>query len=218
VAAIDPSVVERFSQETATYLRKLETHFGVSISRIAIDAPSDPRQNDLKRRAAEKALDSHHISCFTTPSADEFQTIKRKVRAHLQAGGLESRLPHANQLWMLVGFALFARLRREWECIEVFPQATMCLLGANEVHKSKAGGVSKQLAAAARFTGWPEPAQELELKPVVCGPTHDGLDAYLAAWIAALGEDKRMALGNPPDDVIWVPAPTSLNSYPLSLH
>jgi len=32
---------------------------------------------------------------------------------------------------MLVGFALFKRLRVEWECLEVYPQATMRMLGTN---------------------------------------------------------------------------------------
>jgi hypothetical protein len=60
-----------------------------------------------KRREAEKALDAAGISCFTTPSAETFDFIKHKVKTHLDTGGAENRLPHANQLWMLVGFELF---------------------------------------------------------------------------------------------------------------
>jgi len=36
------------------------------------------------------------------------------------------------------------------------------------------------------------------------GPLHDRLDAYLAAWVASVGESEREALGSPPDDVIWI--------------
>jgi hypothetical protein len=105
VASIDPSTVALFADETALYLRLLEKHFGVSIRRIAIDAPSDPRPESLRRRLAETAMDQQHISCFATPSASEFETIRVKVRNYLTAGGLESRLPHANQLWMFVALA-----------------------------------------------------------------------------------------------------------------
>jgi hypothetical protein len=132
--------------------------------------------------------------------------IREKARAHLRAGGAESRLPHANQLWMLVGFALFERLRPHWECLEVFPQAIVCVLGAGATHKSKPGGVLTQLAAVARLTGWPSPPAESSLRTVAHGPTHDGLDAYLAAWVAGLRPEQRSALGAPPDDVIWIPS------------
>jgi hypothetical protein len=208
VASIDPFTVASFADETALYLRLLEKHFGVSIGRIAIDAPSDPRPDCLRRRLAETAMDQAHISCFATPSASEFETIRREVHDYLKAGGLESRLPHANQLWMFVGFALFRRLRVEWECLEVYPQATMRILGASSIHKAKAGGVSTQLEAVSRYTGWPEPfvPQYLEaLKEVVRAPLHDALDAYSSAWVAALDPRKRNALGSPPNDAIWVP-------------
>lgn len=153
-------------------------------------------------------MDQQHISCFATPSASELETIRVKVCDHLTAGGVESRLPHANQLWMLVGFALFRRLRVEWECLEVYPQATMKILGANSIHKGKAGGVSAQLEAVSRHTGWPESPgpQFLEmLKRVVRAPLHDALDAYSSAWVAALDPEKRCAFGSPPNDAIWVP-------------
>ena len=148
VAALDPGSLVEFADEVVAYLRRLEDRYGVSIRRIAIDAPSDPRSHHLGRRRAEEALDARRISCFNTPSAAGFRRIREKVRMHLRAGGRESNLPHANQLWMLVGFALFERLRRRWECLEVYPQATVCLLGANVRHKKKIGVVSAQLAAA----------------------------------------------------------------------
>ena len=106
---------------------------------------------------------------------------------------------------MLVGFALFQRLRTEWECLEVYPQATVRSLGVSSIHKGKPGGVSAQLAAVSRFTGWPQPATPEALKRVVRAPLHDALDAYLSAWVAALDPEKRTAFGCPPDDVIWVP-------------
>jgi hypothetical protein len=206
VAALDPAVVTHFADETANYLKRLEEHFGVVIRRVALDAPSDFKLGESKRRLAEQALDSRHISCFTTPSAAEFAQIRRKAEAHLRSGGAVSRLPHANQLWMLAGFALFERLRRDWECLEVFPQATACVLGASAKHKSKPGGVLTQLAAVAQFTGWPNPPTESSLGAVAYGPAHDCLDAYMAAWVAGLPPEARSGLGTPPNDVIWVPS------------
>lgn len=50
------------------------------------------------------------------------------------------------------------------------------------------------------------------LSPIAFGPQHDALDAYLSAWVAALDEKQRIALGDPPDDVIWVPRSDSLPS------
>jgi hypothetical protein len=204
-ATLHENVVADFAEEVADYLRQLETHFAVKIRRIGIDAPSDPRVAGASRRKAEAALDLRRINCFTTPSSADFVRIRNKARGHLEAGGSESRLPHANQLWMLVGFAVFERLRREWDCLEVFPQATVCVLGANALHKSQRGGVDAQLAVVAQFTGWPQPPRGASLKTVVHGPAHDGLDAYMSAWVAALGIDERLAFGQPPDDAIWVP-------------
>ena len=137
------------------------------------------------------------------------------MRDHLNAGRPESHLPHANQLWMLVGFALFSRLRVEWECLEVYPQATMRIIGASSIHKGKADGVSAQLKGISRHTGWPELSIKQfpkALKAVVRAPRHDALDAYSGAWVAALHRRKRRALGSPPNDVIWVPRLPSANS------
>jgi Protein of unknown function (DUF429) len=209
VASIDPPTVALFADEVVDYLRFLEKHFSVSIRRIAIDAPSDPKQECLSRRQAETAMDRLRISCFTTPNASEFEKICEKVKHHLRTGGLESRLPHANQLWMLVGFALFRRLRLEWECLEVYPQATMRVLGAASVYKFSSDGLCAQLLAVSRHTGWPDPPvrQPLqELKRAVRAPLHDGLDAYSSAWVAALDHPNLKALGCPPNDAIWVPS------------
>ena len=205
-AALDEGVLFSFADDVAGYLRQIERHFGVAIRRIGIDAPSQPRSADTKRRKAEAALDSRRISCFTTPSTEDFVRIRDKAAAHLAKGGAESRLPHANQLWMLVGFALFQRLSREWECLEVFPQATVCVLGANAIHKSRADGLAAQAKAVALRTAWPDLPFEKTIKAAVHGSAHDGLDAYMSAWVAALDPHERVALGCPPDDVIWVPA------------
>jgi hypothetical protein len=91
VVALDSEAVASFAEETVLYLRQLEKHFGVSIRRIAIDAPSEPRADRLTRRLAETALDQRQISCFATPSAAEFEIIRGKVRDRLGEGGLESR-------------------------------------------------------------------------------------------------------------------------------
>src|SRR5213075_2071445 len=205
VGALDPAVRKKFAEETATYLRAIECEFGMSINRIAIDSPSDPKAGDLQRRLCECAMDEHHIRCFATPSAAEFDAIVKKAAAHLAAGGSQANLPAANQLWMLVGFALFERLRREWECLEVFPQAIAKTLQAAQIHKRSREGQTAQLQAAARFTSWPAPIDLRALDEIAFGSGHDRLDAYLAAWVASLPEQEREARGCPPDDVIWVP-------------
>jgi hypothetical protein len=213
VATIDSSIVASFAEQTAAYLRLLEKRFSVSILRIAIDAPSDPRPDSLDRRLAEEALREKNISYFATPSAEKFDAIRAKVRMHLRESGLVSRLPHANQLWMLVGFALFKRLRTDWKCLEVYPYATWWTLGASSIPKNKTGGLTARLEAVSRYTGWPEsPSSELRasLKAGVSAPLHDALDAYSSAWVASLDPKELSQFGLPPNDVIWVPRlPTS---------
>jgi hypothetical protein len=208
VASLEPATVASFADETAHYLRLLEKHFRVSIRRIAIDAPSDHRLERLPRRLAERALDDEHIRYFATPSGTEFETIRAKVHDHLTAGRLESRLPHANQLWMLVGFALFKRLRIDWKCLEAYPYAIWWILGASCISKTQPGGLAARLEAVSRYAGWPEPPSvqlREALKAGVRAPLHDALDAYSSAWVAALDPQKRRGLGLPPNDVIWVP-------------
>ena len=151
-------------------------------------------------------MDGAGIRCFPTPTERGFDEIREKVRRHLAEGGLENSLPHANQLWMLVGFRLFEELAEVAECIEVFPQATARVLGAGGVHKGKAGGVEAQLVKAARYTGWPggNPGDP-DFSDIGFGPAHDRLDAYLSAWVAGLEERDRIPFGEPPGDVIWTP-------------
>lgn len=205
-ACCDAAVVMQPAQETAEYLRRVEEHLGLTIVRIGIDAPRAPRKPSHGRRPAEVALDAAAIRCFTTPSEQDFRGIIFKVADHLSRGGAVSRLPHANQLWMLVGFGLFSELRHIAECLEVYPQATVQQLGVHAEHKSAVGAAARQLAGAAKHTGWPNnnPA-DFSWNEIAFGPPHDRLDAYLSAWVAALDESDRIPLGVPPDDVIWVP-------------
>ena len=205
-AVMNGRLVEEFVRGAEHYIVDACQALNLTPQRIAIDAPSRPRNESQPRRAAERAMDGAGIHCFTTPSAGEFKGIFDKVRAHLDGGGPENRIPHANQLWMVVGFRLFQVLKEVAECIEVFPQAIARVVGAGEVHKFKHGGVEAQLAAAAAHTGWPGGSpDEPEFQDIAYAPAHDRLDAYLSAWVAALDESDRIAFGEPPDDVIWVP-------------
>jgi hypothetical protein len=203
--SIDNGAVDLFVADTIDYLRAVERGFSVRIACIAIDAPSAPCAPGTSRRSAEVAMDRAGYSCFATPTREGFAAIVEKVRAHLGRGGAETNLPHANQLWMLVGFALFAGLRQHWRCREVFPHAIVRSLGVNSGHKSTKGGLLAQIAAAAAATGWTPDALRGELRRLGFGPEHDLLDAYLAAWVASLPDDRLLALGSLPDDVIWVP-------------
>ena len=207
--ALDASVREIFAEKTAAYLHAVEAEFGVQIERVAIDAPSDPKRSGSARRACEREMDRLKISCITTPDAEQFAAICARAEEHLAAGGGQSNIPAANQIWMLVGFALFQRLRHEWDCLEVFPQAIAAALGASAIHKRTAEGQLAQLAAVAKCTRWPSPPSLTALDGIGHGARHDRLDAYLSAWIASLPEPERRAAGEPPNDVIWLPARTS---------
>ena len=214
VATLDRSVVRRFARDVADYIKAVASWQHLEIARIAIDAPRDYRLEDTPRRSAELAMDTAGISCYATPSSRDFTRIKRKVKAHLIEGGSEGRLPHANQLWMLVGFALFQELANIVECLEVFPQATVRVIGAGQTHKFKREGLEAQVAAAATFTGWSSVARfrsALDLSGY--GATHDKLDAYLSAWVASLDESDRVALGTLPDDVIWIPRTSDSENF-----
>ena len=198
-------LVKEFAHDTLRYLQEIEKSFGVTIKRIAIDAPSHPKKDGEKRRKAELGLDKKGINCITTPDINQFEIIKSKALTHLENGGEQSRIPHANQLWMLVGFELFQTLCQKWECIEVFPQAIVKTLGAGKIHKSKIEGLIKQLSAISGFTGWPEAISKSCLNDIGFGSFHDKLDAYLSAWVASLNMNEREPIGSPPNDVIWVP-------------
>lgn len=190
VSTLNSGAVERFAKEAVDYVVSICHHIKATPVRIALDAPSIPTPVGESRRKAERALDAAGISCFTTPSAEGFERIKAKVQAHLESGGAVNRLPHANQLWMLVGFELFRAFSRLAPCMEVFPQATVKLMGVSGIYKMKQGGADAQLSAVSRYTGWPAADMTDDpLKGIAFGPRHDALDAYLSAWVAALDEN-----------------------------
>lgn len=205
-AIVDQENRERLAFESATYLKAVEEHFDVRIVRIAIDAPSAPRRDDRTLREAEAALGREGISYIQTPNRSAFHSMPERLRQHLAGGGSHATLPCANQLWMLFGFALFDALSRAgWTCLEVYPQATVRILGSGQRHKSTPGAVVAQLTATARHTGWPQNPGTSALGCVAYGSLHDRFDAYLAAWVASLPDSERRPIGTPPDDVIWVP-------------
>jgi hypothetical protein len=141
------------------------------------------------------------------PPRGDFAAICATARAHLADGEPLNRLPHSNQLWMLVGFALFEKLERRYECLEVFPQATIRGLGIEGKHKTKREGLRRQIAAVAAHTGWVSAAPlHTALKSGGYGALHDRLDAFMCAWVASLPARRREAHGKPPRDVIWTPA------------
>ena len=76
-------LIKKFTHDTLRYLQEVEKSFGVTIKRIAIDAPSHPKKDGEKRRKAELGLDKKRINCITTPSTKQFEVIKRYVfRGH----------------------------------------------------------------------------------------------------------------------------------------
>ncbi len=107
-ATLDSKKVDQFAREATAYIFAVCPELRIQPHRIAIDAPSAPRRQGIPRRTAEVAMNASGISCFGTPSASEFDSIRTKVSAHLASGGAESHMPHANQLWMLVGFSLLS--------------------------------------------------------------------------------------------------------------
>ena len=203
--ALNADLVEQFCRDTLQYLHDVETACSVKIQRIAIDAPSDYRRENLPIRKADAAMNENGISCFKTPSESDFENIRKKVAKHLEKGGPESRIPHANQLWMLVGFGLFRVLRKAgYECLEVYPQAIVRSFGCSE-HKTKKHGFNDQLARVAERTGWNAGELRAALGKMGFGSWHDKLDAFMSAWVASLTKEDRMPCGEELDDVIWVP-------------
>ena len=206
VAVLDPVWRQTFAIEARHYILQVCNRLGLVPARNAIYAPSAPCAASAQRRTAELALDQAGISCFATPSASDFELIHEKVNRHLALGGAEDRIPHSNQLWMLAGFAIFKELAEMTECLEVFPQATVRVAGAGQVHKSEPGAVDEQLQAASRHTGWPAGRSgDPVLAEIAWGTPHDRLDAYLSSWVASLNHNDRAAFGQPPHDAIWVP-------------
>jgi hypothetical protein len=199
-AAWEGSAVSRFAEDAVAYLRSVEREFDVVISRIGIDAPREPAP-DGRRRACELAMDSAGWSCFATPSRTAWNAIRHRVDNHLAAGGTESTLPHANQLWMLVGFALFEQLERDFECLEVFPSAIVRSFDSLIPHKSTADGYLRQVEILRRGVL----VDETALATCSFGSRHDRLDALLSAWVAGTELSDRVPFGDGQRDTIWVP-------------
>lgn len=202
---LEPSTAEAYASAALGYLREVERMYGVRIRRVAIDAPSAPRRDSLPLRHAESVLKARSISYFKTPTASEFDEIVDKGGEFLGRGGAAACLPNANRIWMLAGFALFQVMCDEFECIEVYPHATAHALGVAQFSKQTKCGLAAQLKAVAEHTGWPDLPGMVPLSQVGFGSRDDKLDAYSSAWIASLPESEREPLGEPPDDVIWVP-------------
>jgi predicted nuclease with RNAse H fold len=206
VGILDAYTRRELALEVLAYLREIERSLGVTIRRIAIDAPRLPRPSDFALRACEGALRTAGISFIQTPTQEIFDRIPRDVAAYRADPSSRRGLPHANRIWMLFGFQLFETLSSGgWSCIEVYPQAIVRGLGVGATHKKRRGGVLEQLTAAARWTGWPSRPAIASLADIAFGAPDDRLDAYLAAWVASLAPEDCEVFGRVPDDAIWRP-------------
>ena len=199
----------QFAKQTAEFLAEVAQCRKLEIVRIAIDAPRDYRSEDRGLRESEEELRKHGIAFFVTPSRTEFKEIRRRAREHLCKGGETSYLPSANRLWMLAGFQIWRALTAafaETEFLETHPHAISVRLKAAKPKKSSAAGFQSRLNAVCRLTGW-ESTDDLKhrLQKQGYGSSHDKLDAFLSAWVASLARDEREALGQLPNDAIWVP-------------
>lgn len=203
-----------FANDVANYIETVCESFHLNPIRIGIDSPLRPRNDSLSRRFAEQALDKAGISCYTTPSTADFEAIKAKGIAHLQSDKPIQNLPHAHQIFMLLGFALNKRLSKIAECIEVYPHATAKKLGVADTHKSKGNQAELQLFAISHHTGWPKTNDDWPQAGNMClGTMHDKVDAYSAAWVASLPEQECICFGDrEKGDAIWIPKVKPLSS------
>ena len=212
-------VNQAFANDVANYVETVCDAFHLNPVRIGIDSPLRPRGTNLKRRLAEQALDKAGISCYATPSAYDFEVIKARGIEHLHADKPIQNLPHAHQIFMLLGFALNERLNKVAECIEVYPHATVKQLGVADIHKSKGNQAELQLSAMSQYTGWPKTGDDwLQTDNMCLGPMHDRVDAYSAAWVASLSEQERICFGDPDKgDAIWLPNVKPISSAAVNL-
>jgi hypothetical protein len=191
----------------ASALKSIASHMGWQVERVAVDAPAAPPETGS--RLSENELGQRGLSSFRTPATVAWLGIREKCIEHLNGGGGAASLPHANKIWMLFGFELFAALRQrlEAEVVEVYPFAIVRALLPTCLHKSTEQGYRDQLVAVASRTGWEPTDLEAKLRATVAGSRHDRLDAFMAAWVASLPEERRCAFGDPgrSDDAILVP-------------
>jgi predicted nuclease with RNAse H fold len=206
-AALQAATRNEFATAVDNWLKKLQTEMGVSVSRVAIDAPSNYCETSLHRRLSDQSLDKAGISCFATPTKKQFDDKIRAALSHLQGGGKEAEMPNANQIWMLVGFALFETLKKQgYDCIETYPQAIVHELKCSDKHKSTAEGFNAQVGSAAKVAGYSSPDDfQKVLETMGFGSRHDKLDAFLSAWVASLPPSQEKVFGSKPNDAIVVP-------------
>lgn len=206
-AALEVATRTTFAANVSDWLNCLQTEKRLCVRCISIDAPSTYCQSGLARRLSEQALDRAGISCFTTPTMKQFDEKVQASLAHIENGGKEAEMPNANQIWMLVGFDLFDRLRADgFDCIETYPQAIVHELQCSENHKSTKEGYAGQLRNAARVACFSSTELlQTALDRMGYGKQDDKLDAFLSAWVASLPTSKRKVYGSLPNDTIVVP-------------
>ncbi len=212
-SGLEPENRKQFASDVVIWMAKLCRKMSLRIKRIAIDAPSDYCNPHLERRLAEQALDKAGIRCFTTPTKEIFEKKVSEAITHFATGGKESRMPNANQVWMLVGFDLFIALRDAgYECVETYPQAIVRELHCSSRHKSTAQGLKGQIERTASVLGYSEKELESLLNGMGFGSRHDRLDALLSAWVASLPPEKTKVFGQLPNDAIVVPDMAALET------
>lgn len=117
-------------------ISRIAAEMGWQVERIAVDAPAAPP--GAGSRVSEIELGRAGLSSFRTPPADAWEGIRETCANHLRLGGSAATLPHANKIWMLFGFELFACLRSGLgaEVIEVYPFAIVRTLLPKYEHKT----------------------------------------------------------------------------------
>ncbi len=209
-------VCKAYAQSVYDYIQNVCSDLSLLPKCIALDSPLVPRISAIDYRVAERELNRAGISCYKTPSAEEFARIKQKAQVHLSAGGAVSIIPHSMQLWMLAGFEIARLLRESYPIIEVYPQATIRRLLPNVSHKSKQGVAEQQLNALSQYTGWPKAHEFNDIRAIAAGALHDKVDAYSAAWVASLPKEQREIYGDiSTNDAIHVPAQHIITTAPI---
>jgi hypothetical protein len=158
---------QEVAQEVLSAIAHIVHEMRWKIERIAVDAPASPPTTGT--RASETELTRLGLSSFRTPAAPAWAGIRENCTNHLRLGGRAANLPHANKIWMLFGFELFACLKSglRAEVIEVYPFAIIRALLPVCAHKSTEQGYRDQLGAVAARTGWEPLNLEARLKMTV---------------------------------------------------
>ena len=76
-AILNPQSVRDFAVAARRYVEAACRELAVVPRRVAIDAPSSPRRDAMRRREAEVAMDRAGISCFATPTAASGVTLSK---------------------------------------------------------------------------------------------------------------------------------------------